>query len=135
MATVRKLSADRIREREAHAAAVRAALLELNNRIVARNRIVQEADADVDSALDNLNEQIEKAAAWRDEVVEEMRDYADARSDRWRGGESGQAHEAWMAEYDGLSLETLTIRFPDAVDELDEDLPETLEALSDAPDQ
>lgn len=132
---MKRLTVSRIRERAGHAAGIRRAIAEVNTRIEAYNRVVREAADDVAAALSDLNEQIEQTISWRDEIVGEMNQYLDDRSDRWRESDAGQNYADWIREFEELEIEAIDLTFPDALEELPGDLPDVVESLPDAPSQ
>ena len=86
----------------------------------------------VKAAIDKLNAALITAAEWRDGVTEEMEQYADARSERWRESEAGQNFKLWKDQFLGLFLDELELEKPD-----DLELPDTIEPqeILDLPDQ
>lgn len=60
-----------------------------------------------EEAVDKLNESIQAARDFRDEVVQEMQDYFDERSEKWHETENGQSYEAWKSEWEGFELEEI----------------------------
>jgi hypothetical protein len=61
-------------------------------------------EGDLNKVIDSYNEVVADVETFRDELVGEMREYFDDRSDKWRDGEAGQAYNSWMGEWEYLDV-------------------------------
>lgn len=74
---------------------------------------------------EEYNDAVRSAEAFREEVASEQESHFDGMSDRWKGSDTGQAYEAWAAEW-ASGFDEVDAAVPD-----DMDLPDftALEAL------
>ena len=81
------------------------------------------------------NAELGTAQTFVDDIVGQMEDYMNDKSEKWTDGDKGQAYDAWKSEWEGVDLSEI------AAFELDEhtasdaaDHHETLENLPDRPE-
>jgi hypothetical protein len=60
---------------------------------------VEASLTDLNNAIIHFNEQRSAFESFRDGVYGEIESFVDDKSDRWREGETGAAHEAWKDEW------------------------------------
>ena len=89
-----------------------------------------EARGDLENAVSDYNQIVADAAAWRDEIVSEMEDYANERSEKWPESDAGQAFESWKQEWESASIEEADVEIPEPVD-LDLPCDDDLDGLPD----
>ena len=83
--------------------------------------------------LDRFNEGLAEAVEFRDEIVGEMNDYADDKSEKWQDGDAGQSYREWINEWENCELsEVDKPDMPEKPSEL-EDRVAQLENLPDEP--
>jgi hypothetical protein len=70
-------------------------------------------------ALEEYNEAVADANAWKQEVAGDIQAYIDERSDKWREGEACGRYEAWREPYDD-EISSAEFERPDDLDLGDE---------------
>lgn len=126
---MKKLTKTQVTARDKHAEDIRNAIAELNGDIEIYNKAIEEAKSNLEPAITKLNECLEAARNWRDEVVAEMDDYAGNRSEKWSEGDAGQTFESWKQEFENLELEDVEIEFPEELDVVEDDRSEAVDNL------
>jgi hypothetical protein len=81
----------------------------------------------------STNEVLSEGRSWRDNVVQEMQDYYDERSEKWQQSDKGQAHEAWKRQFDEEELEDVELEKPEPLEPDMADAAELLEQLPETP--
>ena len=114
---MKRLSKADIKARETHAVAI----AELAGR-------VSGAVDDANVLIEELNELVDAATQWTQDIQSQIQEYMEERSEAWTEGERGQAYEEWVVAYELEleSVESLEFEGPD-VDEF--------EALPEEPEQ
>ena len=114
---MRKLNTAQIKERneiagnlQEAASGVEDAISEFNHQVA---RLYSEL---VETALIEYNTHLGKSEAWRDQIVEEMKEYAEARSEKWQESEAAEVYESWVDEWRGVDFYELDIIPPDDID-------------------
>lgn len=130
---MKKLDKTSIAQRDEISGRFSTAFDELNQAVQAFNDKMGEAWARVTAALDEYNstldeawgglngveplltaynEVIADANAWKADIAQEIQDYIDERSDKWREGEVCARYEAWKEPYDE-ELQEIEIERPE----------------------
>ena len=117
-----KLSKEQIARYEAFAKQLGDAKGELENAVLAFNDKIDEAWADVEAAQTAMNEVVQEANAFCQEVADEAQGEFDDRSEKWQEGERGEAVATWIEEWAGLELEEADYFKPDALEEPEVDV-------------
>lgn len=71
-------------------------------------------------AIGDLNEALSKCRDFRDEIVGEMQEYIDERSEKWSEGDAGQAYTGWKDEWENFELDDIEPAEIEAIDELED---------------
>lgn len=78
---------------------------------------IQNAIDALEQARDEYNGALQEARDFRDQVVADMEDYYDDRSEAWQEGDAGSAYVEWKDEWETIELED----FDPPIPELPED--------------
>lgn len=109
----------------------------LNEAADAVREAVAEVNALIDSKLNPAilayNDRASDAAAFRDEIVGQMDEYVDKRSDKWRESEAGESYEAWKNDWE--SLDTNELSEAELIEEPDMEFADELNELQSEPDR
>lgn len=54
--------------------------------------------------LQNYNEILDEVDSFREDLVRQMEEYYDERSERWQQGEAGESYSEWKDVYAGIDL-------------------------------
>src|SRR3974390_1904395 len=68
-------------------------------------REFEAAHQEVASAVEAYNDAVQEAVGWRDDIVSQMQEYYDERSEKWQEGEAGEQYQAWIDEWESASIE------------------------------
>ena len=93
------------------------------------NAQLEEMRHDVESHADAYNQVVDELNQFIEDIHEAQEEYFDARSDKWRAEEQGDAYSTWMAEWD-RTLDSYDPDYPEGLEEVE---PEDLEDLADLP--
>lgn len=63
----------------------------------------------VAEAVGALNEALDALRGFREDIVGDMRAYAEAKSERWAGSEAGVAYESWIASWEEADLDDVDV--------------------------
>jgi DNA anti-recombination protein RmuC len=129
-----KLDKSRLSRRSEIAAELREKGEALVNAVDAFNEAMGKAAESVKTALDDYNAVVRKAGEFRDEVVSEMEQHYEDRSDKWQEGERGTAYGDWKSNWEEMAIEDLEVELPDDVDQPDLELADEFEGLADSPE-
>lgn len=95
------------------------------------NQAIGEHWSAVEDAQSVYNEALNEAQEWRDNIVTQIDEYVDERSDKWREGEKAEAYESWKSEYEAIDFSEAQLSAPD---ELSLDVENPAEAIEGLPD-
>lgn len=99
------------------------------------NALVEKAWEDVADACATYNGTVEAFHQWQTDTAAAIREYIDARSEKWQTGPVGEAYAAWIEPYEDEGLiETVDLDAPEPIDPDCGDPAEALYALNDAPE-
>lgn len=122
---MKRLTRKQLTVRDAHACNIRSKGEELNAAVEEFNETMQTAWEKVEAARDALNEELDSANQFRQEVWEAADSYYADRSERWQEGDAGQEYQEFMGQWEE-ELEPVEVERPDDVSE-----PEGWEAAAD----
>ncbi len=88
-----------------------------------------EAFAEVTTAIEKLNANLNEARELRDEIVSDMENYTGERSEKWAESEAASTFADWQSAWEGLELDDVEIDEPEDVETPDVDV----ESFNDAP--
>lgn len=97
----------------------------LDTAIGAYNAAMEEAWTAVDEALGAYNETLSEARELRGDIVDQIQNHIDDKSEKWQDSDKGQAYESWRQQWEQIDLEEVEIDKPDEL-ELNADNPEGL---------
>jgi ribosomal 50S subunit-associated protein YjgA (DUF615 family) len=72
-------------------------------------------EANLNPAIETYNNALTEVETFRDEIVGEMDNYYNERSDNWRDGDAGSNYTDWKGEWEGLDISEV-----EAVEQIDE---------------
>ena len=113
--------------------ALRTAAEQVTAAVGAFNKAVEDAQQSVTEALAAYNAVLENTCGFAEQIVADMQESYDGRSEKWQESERGQAYKDWLDEWCGLCLDEIEIDFPDDLDEPDLSAAETLDDLPEKP--
>jgi cell division septum initiation protein DivIVA len=102
----------------------------LNAKIAEFNDALAEPRAAVEDAQEDYNEVLAEARSFAEDIAREASDAIGEKSEKWKGGERGQAASAWEDEWGSVELEDIDLSFPEQMDEANLGHADNLEALS-----
>lgn len=85
----------------------------------------------VENAQVEYNDALKEAEDWRDQIVSQIDEYVDGRSDKWREGDQGQKYEDWKSELEGISFTESEMEEPSGVEVDVENVADELDGLPD----
>lgn len=97
------------------------------------NDLVGELREDVEKAVSEYNEAVERARDFSSEVAVNFEVEIADKSEKWQEGERGQAAAEMQQEWDGASFDEYVIEFPDELAFDDPEYASTLENLPEEP--
>lgn len=111
---MKSLKKNDIEKRDEYAKKLREQAATLKARLVLFNSEMQRLfEADVAPALADYNALLEEVSGWREDLLNEMNDYYDARSEKWQESDAATNFEAWRDEYEGIDLDEVELPAPD----------------------
>ena len=132
---MKKLSKADVTHLQEHTLAMQQAWEGLYAATDAFNALVQAAWADVADAVGAYNGSVEAFQQWQTDTASAIREYIDARSEKWQTGPVGEAYAAWIEPYEDEALiETVNLEAPEPIDPDCGDPAEALYDLNDAPE-
>ncbi len=129
---MKKLTKHDIALRDRFAAQLQSARDALEEAVETYNAAVEKAFAPVGQAIETYNAVLEDVMNWADDIAGQIQEYIQECSDRWQGGEAGQAYAAWLAVYETLGLEDVEMDEPEP---LQCDIDDHASALAELPEQ
>lgn len=94
---------------------VRNAQTELSSSIEAYNTALEAAKADVEPAVNKMNEALEAARQFRDSIVEQIESYVSDRSEKWAESDAASTIEDWKQEWENAEIEDVELELPEAL--------------------
>ena len=61
-------------------------------------------DEKVNGAIGNYNTALTALAEFRDDIVSQMEEYYDTRTESWQNGDAGSNYSSWKDEWEGVDL-------------------------------
>jgi seryl-tRNA synthetase len=97
------------------------------------NAAVQAAWAELRPAIEKVNEALEAAQEWRDEIVSAQDNYFSERSEKWQEGDVGSQYQSWKEQFENIDFELFEMETPDDVEAPDKS--DVVDELRNLPDQ
>jgi hypothetical protein len=88
---------------------------------------LNELQENVEDAVNKYNEAVQEGRALFEEIVDEMDEYINSKSEKWAESAAAEKYEEWKSEYENFTFDDL--EEPQFVDT------EELDALPDSPDE
>lgn len=108
-----KISKDQSTHHTHVSQALNAAREALTTAVEAFNTKRAEAFAEVTTAAEKLNTELNAARELRDEVVSDMEGYTSDRSEKWAESEAASAFADWQSAWEGLDLDDVEVDEPE----------------------
>lgn len=99
---------------------------EIEDVIVEINKLINEK---LNVKVNEYNDILSEAVAYRDSVTEVMSDYYENKSEKWQESDAGSAYENWKSEWESIDLEDI-VPFEDIANPDDFSHAEALDDLS-----
>jgi hypothetical protein len=80
------------------------AIIEINNKIDEVNVLIEE---NLKPAIDDYNGALGDLEELRNEIVGQMDDYVNARSEKWSNSDAGSNYSSWKDEWEGIDMSPL----------------------------
>ena len=80
------------------------------------NEILADIKLALDTALNAHNEKLTELRDFSNDIVSEIQEYMDERSDKWQESENGERYAEWKSSWEDLEFEHIEI---DTADELE----------------
>ena len=90
---------------------------------------MEEAWEKVEEAVAEYNETLEPAREWVAGIMGDIDTYVSERSEKWQESDKAGEYEEWKSEFEGISLEDVSLDKPDELEFDEEDHAELLEQL------
>lgn len=101
----------------------------LADAVAAYNEAVAKAWDGIAAAQTEYNAAVENAVEFRDQVVSDIDDYVDEKSDKWKEGEKADNYQTWKDAWEGAEIPESELEQPDDLEMEVEDAGESLSQL------
>jgi chromosome segregation ATPase len=98
---VKKLSKEQLKERGELADKIRKAQREIEE----QRGVVDEAISELNTKISDYNDLVGEAQTWAEDIGTEARDAWNEKSEKWQEGDSGQAVDDWIRDYEHFNPE------------------------------
>jgi Zn-dependent M32 family carboxypeptidase len=129
---MKKLSKEQAKRHSDIAAEVIANKEKLTEAIAKYNAARADAFAEVTSAVEALNAELNNARELRDEIVSDMENYTSERSEKWAEGEAASTFADWQGAWEGLELDDIEVDEPEDIEDPDTSFEDFDQAPTDA---
>lgn len=131
---MRRLSQLTLQERDKQAQDIKNAQAELNAEIERYNEAMRIAFEALKPAIEKYNETLHEVDVWRTKVFDEIEEYVDARSDKWKESDTASAYEDWKQAFENIEVEPFEPEEPSELELYEPNVGDDLDALPEAPD-
>ena len=91
---MKKLSKDDIKRRDAHV-----------KKLTATKADIESAVSDLNTAIDEYNNELEVARGWIEDLVSSIDEYISEKSDDWQESDRGSAFATWKDDLEAIEFE------------------------------
>jgi DNA repair exonuclease SbcCD ATPase subunit len=131
---MKALSKEQIRQRDEIVAQLDERRKNIEAAIEAANEKIDEIREDLVAVRDKYNEEVTKLATLRDEIVTDIENYVEEKSEKWQDSEAGSSYATWRDRFSDTDLDGIDIEMPEDIDTPDIDHGGEAEAWPESPE-